>query len=108
MSVHVRKGDTVEVISGNARGQRGKVLRVITGQGRVVVEGVNSRKRHRRATAEAEGGIVTFDAPLAASNVQPVCPHCDRPVRTRQRRDADGTVERLCAKCGNVIPKAGP
>lgn len=104
--MHVRKGDTVEVISGNQRGQRGKVLRVMRLERRVVVEGVNSRKRHRRATTEAEGGIITFDAPLAASNVQPVCPHCDRPVRTRYRRDADGTVERLCAKCGNLIPKA--
>ncbi|MGH7545768.1 MAG: 50S ribosomal protein L24 [Gemmatimonadota bacterium] len=106
MTVHVQKGDTVEVISGNQRGQRGKVLRVLSQEGRVVVEGVNARKRHRRATNETEGGIITFEAPLSASNVQPVCPHCDRPVRTRHRRDADGTRERLCAKCGNPIPKA--
>jgi large subunit ribosomal protein L24 len=104
--VHVRKGDTVEVISGNPRGQRGRVLRVMPREGKVVVEGVNSRKRHRRATPDSEGGIMTFDAPLAASNVLPVCPHCDRPVRTRRRRDADGTVERLCAQCGNLIPTA--
>lgn len=104
--MHVRKGDTVEVISGNPRGQRGKVLRVMAREGRVVVEGVNQRKRHRRATPDAEGGIVTFEAPIAVSNVLPVCPHCDQPVRTRHRRDADGTVERLCAKCGKLIPKA--
>ena len=104
--VHVRKGDTVEVISGNYRGQRGKVLRVLPDRGRVVVEGVNQRKKHVRARPDREGGIVTVEAPIAASNVLLVCPHCDRPVRTRRRRDADGTAERLCVRCGHPIPKA--
>lgn len=103
--IHVRRGDTVEVISGNYRGQRGKVLRVVPLKRRVVVEGVNQRKRHRRATPGSEGGIITFEGPIAASHVLPVCPHCDKPSRTRRRRDADGTLERLCARCGNPMPK---
>lgn len=104
--LHVRKGDLVQVISGNFRGQRGKVLRVLTGNGRVVVEGVNLRKKHVRATPQAEGGIITFEAGIHSSNVLPVCPHCDRPVRVRRHRDAEGRMERLCVRCGKPILKA--
>ncbi len=84
MKGHVRRGDTVEVIAGNYRGQRGKVLRVLPGEQRVVVEGVNQRKRHRRATPDSEGGIITFEAPIAASNVLLVCPRCDQASRARR------------------------
>lgn len=103
--MHVRRGDQVAVIAGNYRGLEGRVLRVIPRRNRVVVEGVNMRKRHQRPSAHnPEGGIVTFEAPIHASNVMLVCPHCERPARTRQRRDADGTVERLCVRCGDPVP----
>lgn len=105
--LHVRKGDRVMVIAGVYEGATGQVLRAIPSKGTVVVDGVNMRKRHRRPTPQnPEGGIITFEAPIAASNVMLVCPHCDRPTRYDSRRDADGTVERLCKRCGNPIPTA--
>lgn len=105
--MHVRRGDQVAVISGNYRGMEGRVLRVLPKRNRVVVEGVNMRKRHQRPSQQnPEGGVVTFEAPIHASNVMLVCPHCEEAVRTRRRRDADRTVERLCVRCGNPIPVA--
>lgn len=103
--MHVRRGDQVAVISGNYRGERGRVLRVNPERESVVVEGINMRTRHQRPSqANPEGGIVTFEAPLAASNVMLICPHCDEPARTRMRHDPDGTLERLCVRCANPIP----
>ncbi len=105
--LHVRKGDRVMVIAGNYKGATGQVLRAIPSEGKVVVDGVNMRKRHRRPSPQnPEGGIVTFEAPIAASNVMLVCPQCDRPARYTSRRDDVGTVERLCKRCGNPIPTA--
>jgi large subunit ribosomal protein L24 len=96
------------VIAGNYRGVTGQVLRTIPSRKAVVVDGVNMRKRHQRPSLQnPEGGIVTFEAPIAASNVMLVCPHCEEPARYGTRRDADGTVERLCKRCGDPIPTAG-
>jgi large subunit ribosomal protein L24 len=104
-SMHVRKGDRVEVIAGNYRGARGQIIRAIPSRRRVVVDGVNMRKRHQRPSPQnPEGGIVTFEAPIDASNVLLVCPHCDEAARAGHRRDPDGTVERICKKCGEPIP----
>lgn len=105
--LHVRKGDQVKVIAGNYRGATGRILRTIPADRRVVVDGVNMRKRHQRPTRQnPEGGIVTFEAPIDVSNVMLVCPHCEEPSRTSSRRDEDGTVERLCKRCGEPIPRA--
>lgn len=105
--MQVRRGDTVTVIAGNFKGSEGRVLRVIPKQGRVVVEGVNMRKRHQPPSqANPEGGIVTFEAPINASNVMLLCPHCKTPTRVRRRVDPDGTVERLCVRCDTSIPTA--
>jgi large subunit ribosomal protein L24 len=103
--MHVRKGDQVAVIAGNNKGSQGRVLRVILKTQRVVVEGVNMRKRHQRPSQQnPEGGIVTFEAPFAASNVMLVCPHCKGPSRVKKRHDPDGTLERLCVRCQTPIP----
>lgn len=103
--LHVRKGDRVQVIAGNYRGASGQVLRAMPSEQRVVVDGVNMRKRHRAPTRDnPEGGIMTFEAPIHVSNVMLICPHCDEPTRVRRRRDADGTVERICKRCENPVP----
>lgn len=105
--VHVRRGDRVRVIRGNFKGEEGTVLRVLTKENRVVVEGINMRKRHMRPNqANPEGGIVTFEAPIHASNVM-LLDTDGEPTRVRQHIDADGTKERVATKSGNPIPKSG-
>jgi large subunit ribosomal protein L24 len=105
--LHVRSGDRVRVIRGNFAGQEGTILRVLTKENRVVVEGVNMRKRHMRPTqANPEGGIVTFEAPIHASNVMLLDTNGE-PTRVRQRIDTDGTKERIAVRSGNPIPRTG-
>jgi large subunit ribosomal protein L24 len=100
------KGDQVKVIRGNYRDMEGPVLRVLRAKGRVVVEGVNMRKRHERPTeANPDGGIMTFEAPIHASNVMLIDPAADQASRIRVRIEADGTKERIAVKTGNPIPR---
>lgn len=106
VKLHVSTGDTVKVVRGDDKGHVGKVLRVYRKTGRVVVEGANIVKRHRKArTAEEQGGIVDFPAPIHASNVMLLDPKNDAPTRTRRRIDTDGTKERLSVKSGEAIPR---
>jgi large subunit ribosomal protein L24 len=105
--LHVRRGDRVQVISGNHKGATGTVLRVIPKKEQVVVEGVNLRKRHQAPSQRnPEGGIVTFEAPIHVSNVRLIDPTTDEPTRYRVRVDADGTKERISVRSGNPIPRA--
>ncbi|MEN8145350.1 MAG: 50S ribosomal protein L24 [Gemmatimonadota bacterium] len=103
--LHVRTGDRVQVLSGNYKGAQGTVLRVITAKNRVVVEGVNMRKRHQAPSQQnPEGGIVSFEAPMHVSNVMLIDPTTNEPTRVRARLDADGTKERISVRSGNPIP----
>jgi large subunit ribosomal protein L24 len=104
--MHITKGDTVRVISGESKGQEGTVLRVLPKVNRVVVEGINIVKRHKKATQEAEGGIIQFAAPIHASNVMLLDPKSGDPTRVRRKKDKDGTVERLSVKSGQAIPRS--
>ncbi len=105
--LHVRRGDRVRVIRGNYSGLEGTVLRVLTSENRVVVEGVNMRKHHTRPSeANPEGGILEFEEPIHASNVMLVDPSTDEPSRYRTRIEDDGTKERISTKSGNPIPKS--
>jgi len=102
----VRKGDRVRVMRGNERGKEGTILRVDREKNRVVVEGINLRKRHMRPSAvNAEGGIITFEAPISASNVMLLDPASGEPTRLRVKRNDDGTKERVAAKSGRAIGK---
>ena len=104
--LHVAKGDTVRVISGEHRGKEGKILRVYPKKFRVVVEGVNVVKKHKRATTpQSESGILEIPAPIAASNVMLLDPKSGEPTRVRRRLDKDGTVERIAVKSGQPIPR---
>ena len=104
VAVHVRKGDTVRVMRGDDKGREGKVLKVFTKTGRVLVEGVNIVKKHRRARRpEEQSGIIEAPAPVASSNVMLLDPKTGAPTRTRRRLDADGTKECVSAKSGEPI-----
>jgi large subunit ribosomal protein L24 len=106
VKLHVTTGDTVKVMRGDDKGHVGKVMRVYRKNGRVVVEGANFVKRHRKArTADEQGGIISFEAPIHSSNVMLLDPKSEAPTRTRRRIDADGTKERLSAKSGEAIPR---
>jgi large subunit ribosomal protein L24 len=104
--LHLAKGDTVRVISGEHRGREGKILEVHPKRFRVVVEGVNIVKKHKRPTsAEAVGGIIEMPAPIAASNVMLLDPKSGEPTRVRRRKDNDGNVVRVAVKSGQPIPR---
>ena len=105
--MHVTKGDTVRVVRGDDKGKEGKIIRVYRKTSRVVVEGVNIVKRHRKARrAEEQSGIVDFPAPIHASNVMLLDPKQDKPTRTRRKIDEDGTKERIAVKSGEAIPRS--
>jgi len=103
--LHITKGDTVQLISGEEKGKRGAVLRVQPKTGRVVVQGINLVKRHRRATPQTEAGIVTMEAPIHHSKVMLIDPKSGEPTRIRRRKDTDGTVERIAVKSDQPIPR---
>jgi len=104
--MHIAKNDIVEVIAGNDRGKRGKVLKVLPRTKRVVVEGVNFIHRHTRPRRQGEqGGIIEKEAPLHVSNVKLVCSKCNEGVRVRTKILADKSKARLCAQCGEMIER---
>jgi large subunit ribosomal protein L24 len=104
--LHVTKGDTVQVVSGDDKGKRGKVLRVFPKTGRVTIQGVNIIKRHQRQTQTAEAGIIQREAPIHHSKVMLIDPKSGEPSRVRRRIDADGTVERIAVKSDQPIPRS--
>ena len=104
--LHLAKGDTVRVISGEHRGREGKILEVHPKRFRIIVEGINLLKKHKRATtAQGESGIIEIAGPIAASNVMLLDPKSGEPTRVRRHRDTDGTIERVAVKSGQPIPR---
>jgi len=104
-AMHISRGDTVRVMRGDDKGKEGKVVRVYLKTGRVIVEGLNMVKKHRRArTADEQSGIIDMPAPMAVSNLMLIDPKSGKPTRTRVRLDADGTKERVSVKSGEAIP----
>ncbi len=108
--VHVKKGDTVVVLSGKEglRGETGKIKSVMPKEGMVVVEGLNMIKRAVRPNPRnPQGGFIESEAPLHASKVMPICPSCEKPTRIRHRKikgdDGKERNIRVCAKCDGVL-----
>jgi large subunit ribosomal protein L24 len=104
--MHVTKGDTVQVLSGDDKGKRGKVLRVYPKTGRITIEGVNIITKHMRATQTTEAGIVRREAPIHHSKAMLIDPSTGEPTRVRRQKDADGTVERISVKSGVSMPRS--
>ena len=102
----IKKGDTVEVIAGKDRGKRGEVLRVAPKENRVVVQGLNLRKKHQRQVQSGgrsmKPGIIEFEGAVHYSNVMIVCPKCDEPSRIGIER-VEGEVKRTCKRCGGDL-----
>jgi large subunit ribosomal protein L24 len=104
--MHITRGDTVRVVSGDDKGKEGRVLRVDRKKYRITVEGVNIVKRHKRAQREGEeSGIIEFPAMMDASNVMLLDPKSGEPTRIRRKRDKNGVLERISVKSGQAIPR---
>ena len=100
----IRKGDTVQVISGNDKGRRSTVLNVFKDRGRVIVEGVNMRKHHTRPTSrDPQGGIIEREGPIHISNIMVVCPKTDQPTRIGHKQLDNGKHVRVSARSGEMI-----
>jgi len=99
----IKKGDTVEVLSGNDRGKRGEVLEVIPKKDKVIVKGVNVRKKHVKPRKQGEeGGIIPAEYAIYSSKVNVVCPKCKKPVKVGYIIEK-GEKVRVCKKCGAKI-----
>jgi large subunit ribosomal protein L24 len=105
--IRLRKNDLVEVISGRDAGKRGKVLGVVSGEGRILVQGVNFIKRHTRPNPQRniKGGIVEREAPIHVSNVMIVSPDDDKRTRIGSKLLADGRKVRIGRRGGEVLDK---
>ena len=102
--MHVRRGDQVQVISGNHKGARGVVLRVLPAKHQVVVEGVNMRKRHQAPSQKnPEGGIVSFEAPIHVSNVAMFNPATGKADRVGFKSLEDGNKVRIFKSTGEAV-----
>ena len=105
MAARIRKGDQVVVLTGRDRGKRGEVLRVIPARERVVVQGVNIARRHKRSDAQGPGGIAEIEMPIHVSNVAHADPESGRPTRVGFRRLDDGRKVRVARGSDTVIDR---
>jgi large subunit ribosomal protein L24 len=107
LATPIRRNDNVVVTTGKDRGKRGRVLKVVPGKNRLIVEGVNFIKRHTKPNPQRQikGGLVEREASLHASNVQLVCPECGKPTRLGRKILGDGRKVRICRKCEGVVDR---
>ena len=102
--LHIRKGDTVMIGSGDDKGAKGKVLQVSPKEGKVIVEGLNMVSKHVKPRRQGEsGGIVKAEAAMYACKVNIYCPKCNKGVRVRTKKLDNGETVRVCAKCGESL-----
>ena len=103
-SLHIKKDDSVIVISGDDKGKKGKVLAVSPAEGKVIVEGAGIGSKHVKPRKQGEaGGIIKVEGAMYASKVQLYCDKCGKGVRSKVSVDKDGKKSRVCAKCGKAL-----
>ena len=99
----VKKNDTVLVLTGKDNGKTGKVLRAMPAENRIVVDGINVQKKHKKArSAQDTSGIIEQAGPIDASNVLVICPVCNKATRVAHA-EVDGKKVRVCKKCGKSL-----
>ena len=104
MKLHIKKGDMVQVIAGDNKGQQGKVLKVEVSKSRAIVEGVNLCKKATKPNAQnPQGGIVEKEAPIHVSNLQVLDPKSGKPTKIGRKADANGKLVRYAKKSGEEI-----
>ena len=98
--MRIKKGDTVQVLSGNDKGKTGEVLEVMPKTGKIIVKGVNIRKKHVKPRKQGDdGGIIPVECSIFSAKVNVVCPKCNKPTKIGYEMDKDKKV-RVCKKCG--------
>ncbi len=104
---HLRKGDTVVVLSGKDAGKQGRVLRVQATKGTAIVERVNEKKKHEKANPakNVKGGISQREHPIHVAKLQVICPSCNEAARLGSHRNDDGEAIRYCRKCKADLSK---
>lgn len=104
MSLRIKKGDNVVVLSGKDRDKKGRVISVLTKKDQIIVEGINIRKKHQKPTRKyPQGGIIEKEGPIPTCKAMLICPKCDKPTRIGARILEDGKKVRVCKKCKEVI-----
>ncbi|HEX2582027.1 MAG TPA: 50S ribosomal protein L24 [Dongiaceae bacterium] len=103
IKLKVKKGDQVVVLTGRDKGKRGEILRVMPKESRVLVAGINMVKRHTRASATSQGGIIEKEAPIHVSNVAHIDPKDGKPVRVGYKVLENGGKVRIARRSGEVI-----
>jgi large subunit ribosomal protein L24 len=104
MGLGIRKEDTVYVTAGKFRGRRGRVLKVESGKGKVLIEKINIIKKHMKPNKTySQGGIIEKEGPIHLSNVMLVCPKCGKPTKIAMTVLESGVKHRTCKKCREVI-----
>jgi len=104
--VHIKKGDTVYVLSGKDKGKKGKVIKVFPRKKSAIVEGVNMATKHQKPTAGMpQGGIMRMELPISTSKLMLVCNKCNKPTRFGHTILADGSKVRVCKRCQEVIDR---
>jgi large subunit ribosomal protein L24 len=102
--LHVKKGDTVLVLSGKDKGKKGKIIAVVPDDRKVIVDGVNVVSMHKKPRKQGDvGGIIKKEAPLYASKVINVCPKCSKPTRLSHKILPNGEKVRVCKHCGEDL-----
>lgn len=102
--IHVRTGDTVEIISGKDKGKRGKVLGALPREGKIIVENLNMMTVHTKPQGmNQQGGIIRRESPLYASKVMPICDRCNSKTRVGKKVLEDGSKVRVCKVCNETF-----
>jgi large subunit ribosomal protein L24 len=102
--LHIKNGDTVYVVSGKEKGKTGKVIKILRGENKAIVERLNMIKRHARPSQKNPGGgIIEKEAGIHVSNLMLYCPKCKRPSRVGRKRLAGGERIRYCKRCNEEI-----
>lgn len=100
----IKKGDTVQVLAGNDKGKKGEVVEVLPKAEKILVKGVNIRKKHMKPRKQGEeGGIISVECAIHMSKVSVVCPKCGKATRIGFEIDKEGNKVRICKKCGTKI-----
>ncbi len=104
MGLGIKKGDTVLVLSGKDKDKKGRVIKVMPKEEKVIVEGVNIVKKHQKPSRKyPQGGIIEKEFPIYRAKVMLICPKCDKPTRISAKILEDGKKVRVCKKCKEVI-----